>query len=128
MTPYRKRQTEATRRMAEDMTIRNFAVSTMIPTPTHVDRFSKHFGKMPKISVLNKSVSSSSGCAMSMNLPGVNSIRLFAHYVSSTRHAARPWVVTMIPFGKSGKKLPTCPQPSQVHQLIQCVHHPNIVL
>ncbi len=84
MTPYRKRQTEATRRMAEDMTIRNFAVRTIDSYTYHVDRFSNILEKCLKISVLNKSVSSSSGCAMSMNLPGVNSIRLFAHYVSST--------------------------------------------
>ncbi len=48
MTPYRKRQTEATRRMAEDMTIRNFAVRTIDSYTYHVDRFSKHFGKMPE--------------------------------------------------------------------------------
>ena len=48
MTPYRKRMTAATRRMAEDMLIRNMAVRTIDSYTYHVDRFAKHFGKLPE--------------------------------------------------------------------------------
>jgi hypothetical protein len=48
MTPYRKRISAATQRMAEDMLIRNMAVRTIDSYTYHVDRFSKHFGKLPE--------------------------------------------------------------------------------
>ncbi len=84
MTPYRKRQTEATRRMAEDMTIRNFAVRTIDSYTYHVDHFSKHFGKMPEdlgpeqvreFQLWMRNVNESSWSQFN---------QLFAHYVSST--------------------------------------------
>ena len=45
MTPYRKRLTPLTRRMAEDMLIRNKASSTIDSYTWHVDQFVEHFGK-----------------------------------------------------------------------------------
>lgn len=48
MTPFRKRQTPITKRMAEDMLVRNMAVRTIDTYTYHVDRFSKHFGKHPE--------------------------------------------------------------------------------
>ncbi len=47
MTPFRKRINQATQRMAEDMLIRNMAVRTIDSYTYHVDRFAKHFGKIP---------------------------------------------------------------------------------
>ncbi len=126
MTPYRKRQTEATRRMAEDMTIRNFAVRTIDSYTYHVDRFSKHFGKMPEdlgpeqvreFQLWMRNVNESSWSQFNQ---AVCALR-FLYSVT----LPRPWVVTMIPFGKRGKKLPTVLSQAEVHQLIQCVHHPK---
>ena len=47
MTPFRRRLTPVTRRMAEDMLIRNMAIRTIDSYTYHVDRFAKHFGKLP---------------------------------------------------------------------------------
>jgi len=61
MTPYFKRQTPITKRMAEDMLVRNLAARTIDPYTFHVDRFARHFGKQPKTLDQNRSVSSNSG-------------------------------------------------------------------
>ena len=48
MTPYPKRQTPITQRMAEDMLVRNLAPRTIDSYTYHVDRFARHFGKLPE--------------------------------------------------------------------------------
>ena len=48
MTPYHKRQTPITQRMAEDMLVRNLAPRTIDSYTYHVDRFARHFGKLPE--------------------------------------------------------------------------------
>jgi hypothetical protein len=48
MTPYHKRQTPVTKRMAEDMLVRNLAPRTIDSYTYHVDRFARHFGKLPE--------------------------------------------------------------------------------
>ncbi len=45
---YRKRQTPITKRMAEDMLVRNLAVRTIDTYTYHVERFARHFGKLPR--------------------------------------------------------------------------------
>ncbi len=45
---YHKRQTPITKRMAEDMLVRNLAVRTIDTYTYHVDRFARHFGKLPE--------------------------------------------------------------------------------
>jgi len=45
---YLKRQTPITKRMAEDMLVRNLAVRTIDTYTYHVDRFARHFGKLPE--------------------------------------------------------------------------------
>ena len=47
MTPFRRRLTPATQRMAEDTLIRNMAIRTIDSYTYRVDRFAKHFGKLP---------------------------------------------------------------------------------
>ncbi len=42
-TPYFKRQTPVTQRMAEDMLVRNLAPRTIDSYTYHVDRFARHF-------------------------------------------------------------------------------------
>ncbi len=48
MTPYHKRQTPACQRMAEVMLVRNLAARTIDTYTYHVDRFARHFGKLPE--------------------------------------------------------------------------------
>jgi len=48
MTPYSKRQTPITQRMAKDMLVRNLAPRTIDSYTLHVDRFARHFGKLPE--------------------------------------------------------------------------------
>ncbi len=45
MTPYRKRLTPLTRRMAEDMQVRNLSPRTIDSYTYHVDRFERHFDR-----------------------------------------------------------------------------------
>ena len=47
-TSYHKRQTPITKRMAEDMLVRNLAPRTIDSYTYHVDRFARHFGKLPE--------------------------------------------------------------------------------
>jgi hypothetical protein len=44
MTPFQKRLTPITKRMAEDMLLRNMSLRTIDSYTYHVDRFAKHFG------------------------------------------------------------------------------------
>ena len=48
MTPYSKRKTPFTQRMAEDMQVRNFSPRTIDSYTYHVDRYAKHFAKDPE--------------------------------------------------------------------------------
>ena len=47
-TPYHTRQAPITKRMAEDMLVRNLAARTIDSYTYHVDRFDRHFGKLPE--------------------------------------------------------------------------------
>lgn len=48
MTPYKNRLSPITKRMAEDMLVRNLAERTIDSYTYHVDRFARHFGKLPE--------------------------------------------------------------------------------
>ena len=48
MTPYSKRKTAFTKRMAENMQVRNFSPRTIDSYTYHVDRYAKHFAKDPE--------------------------------------------------------------------------------
>ena len=124
MTPYRKRQTEATKKMAEDMLVRGFATRTIDTYTYHVDRFCQHFGKMPEdlgpneiheFQLWMKTVNNSSWSQFNQ---AVCALR-FLYSVT----VPRDWAVTMIPFGKQAKKLPAVLSQAEVHDLIQCVTH-----
>ena len=45
MTPFRKRLSPLTQRMAEDMLVRNLAAVTIDAYAYHVDKFRQHFGR-----------------------------------------------------------------------------------
>jgi len=126
MTPYDKRPSRFTKRMAEDMRIRNLAQSTVDSYTYHVDRFAHHFGKNPEnlgpeevreFQVWMIDVNKSS---FSQFNQAVCALRFFY-----THTHPRDWVVKMIPFGKRPKMLPTVLGQNEVQRLIECVLVPK---
>ena len=126
MTPYRKRINAATQRMAEDMLIRNLAIRTIDSYTYHVDRFSKHFGKLPEdlgpeqIREFQLWMIQVKKCSWSSFNQAVCGLRFLYTYT-----LPRPWVVQMIPFGNRPKKLPVVLGQEEVHRLIECVTNPK---
>jgi hypothetical protein len=126
MMPYRKRNSPFTKRMAEDMRVRNFSPRTIDAYTYHVDRFAKHFGKDPRelgpdeIRQFQRwmiEVNQSSWQAFNQAVCG---LRFFYR----TTHP-QMWTVSMVPYGKRPKKLPTVLSHSEVERLIACVHVPK---
>jgi integrase/recombinase XerD len=122
MKPYYKRQTPITKRMAEDMLVRNLAVRTIDSYTYHVDRFARHFGKQPEdlgpeqireFQLWMIQVNQSSWSQFNQAVCALRFLYTFT--------VKRPWAVEMIPFGKRPKKLPTVLGQDEVHDLIQCV-------
>ena len=107
MTPYRKRKTPITERMADDMLVRNFAERTIDSYTYHVDRFAKHFGKLPEdlgpeqIREFQLWMIKVNESSWSQFNQAVCALR-FLYSVT----VPRTWAVQMIPFGKRPKKLP----------------------
>lgn len=126
MTPYRKRVNAATQRMAEDMLLRNMAIRTIDSYTYHVDRFSKHFGKLPEdlgpeqIREFQLWMIQEKKCSWSSFNQAVCGLRFLYTYT-----LPREWVVKMIPFGNRPKKLPVVLGQEEVHRLIQCVTNPK---
>jgi integrase/recombinase XerD len=126
MTPFSKRIYSATKRMAEDMLIRNMAHTTIDAYTYHVDRFAKHFGQCPEdlgpdhIRTFQLWMIQEKKCSWSSFNQAVCGLRfLYTHTLP------RVWVVQMIPFGNRPKKLPVVLGQSEVHRLIECVTHPK---
>lgn len=125
MTPYQKRSCELTKRLAEDMKIRNAAQATIDAytfharrfadfiekpldraTPEDVRRFQLHLIEERKLaySSFNQAV-----CALRY---------LYRHTIRVS------WPVTMLPFGKRPKKLPVVLSRQEVDALLTCT--PNL--
>jgi integrase/recombinase XerD len=126
MSPYFKRQTPITKRMAEDMLVRNLAVRTIDSYTYHVDRFARHFGKQPEdlgpeqireFQLWMIQVNQSSWSQFNQAVCALRFLYTFT--------IKRDWSVQMIPFGKRPKKLPTVLGQEEVHDLIQCVANPK---
>jgi hypothetical protein len=117
MTPFRRRLTPATQRMAEDMLIRNMAVRTIDSYTYHVDRFAKHFGKLPddlgpeEIRAFQLWLIQEKKCSWSSFNQAVCGLRFLYTYTLK-----RPWVVQIIPFGNRPKKLPVVLGQEEVHR------------
>ena len=121
MTPYKKRTCPITKRLAEDMMIRNLADATIDAYTYHVRRFAD-FIEQP------------------LDRATVEDVRNFQLYLIETKKVAyssfnqavcalrffykhtqpMPWPVTMVPFGKRPKTLPTVLSRQEVDQLLQC--------
>ena len=121
MTPYQKRLTDVTQRLAEDMKIRNLAQATIDAYTYHVQRFAD-FSEKP------------------LHRATPTDIRNYQLYLIETKKASyssfnqavcalrflytttipRKWPVAMIPYGKRRKKLPTVLSNEEVEAILQC--------
>lgn len=125
-TSFRKRQTPITQRMAEDMLVRNFSERTIDSYTYHVDRFARHFGKLPEdlgpeeIREFQLWMIRVNQSSWSQFNQAVCALR-FLYVVT----VPREWAVQMIPFGKRPRKLPAVLGQHEVHDLIQCVEYPK---
>lgn len=125
MTPHQNRLCPLTKRLAEDMKIRNLAQATIDAYTYHARRFAD-FNQKPLDRATPEDVRrfqlyliEEKKVAYSSFNQAVCAIRfLYTHTIRV------PWPVTMVPFGKRPKTLPTVLSRSQVDRLLQCT--PNL--
>jgi len=124
MTPWQNRATDPdlTRRMADDMKLRNYSQKTIDAYTYHVGRFAEFLGKSP-LEATAEDVRSFQLHMIEVRKIGWSS---FNQAVSGLRFLFRttspkPWPVAMIPFGKRPKKLPAVLSGEEVNRLLSCV-------
>ena len=126
MSPYQQRNlSDTTKRMAEDMLVRNMAQSTIDAYTYQVEKFLRHFNKPAEdlgpeqIRQYQIHLVQNQKIGWSSFNQAVSGLR-FLYRVT----VPRPWHVTMIPFGKRPKKLPAVLGNQEAQELLQCV--PNL--
>jgi len=122
MTPWQKRTTALTQRMAEDMLLRNLSQKTIDAYTYHVGRFAWFLGKSPE-QASPEDVRSFQLHLIQERKVGWSS---FNQAVCGLRFLyrttfPRKWAVRMVPFGKKPKKLPAVLSGDEVHGILQCV-------
>lgn len=121
MTPFKKRLCPITKRLAEDMMIRNMAEATIDAYTYHVRRFADFTGKpldratVEDVRTFQLYLIQDKKVAYSSFNQAVCALRFF--YTHTLRV---PWPVTMVPFGKRPKTLPIVLSRNEVDRLIQC--------
>jgi site-specific recombinase XerD len=122
MTPWQNRATDLTRRMADDMKVRNYSQRTIDAYTYHLGRFAEFLGRSP-LEATAEDVRS-----FQLHMIEVRKIQwsTFNQAVSGLRFffkttAPSPWHVDMIPFGKRPKKLPAVLSGEEVNRLLSCV-------
>jgi len=125
MTPYKKRTCPLTKRLAEDMMIRNLADATIDAYTYHVRRFADFIQKpleranVEDVRNFQLYLIRERKVAYSTFNQAVCALRfLYSHTIRV------PWPVTMVPFGKRPKTLPTVLSRHEIDQLLQCT--PNL--
>jgi site-specific recombinase XerD len=125
MTPYQKRKCPLTRRLAEDMLIRNLAHATIDAYTYHVRRFADFINKpldratVEDVRTFQLYLIEQRKVAYSTFNQAVCALRfLYTHTIRV------PWPVTMVPFGKRPKTLPSVLSRHEIDQLLQCT--PNL--
>ncbi len=124
MTPYHKRVTAFTQRMAQDMQLRNLSPRTVDAYTYHVDRFALRFGKHPEelgpeqvrefqLWMVNELKSS-----WSQFNQAVCALRFFYSVTCK-----RDWVIQQIPCGHRPKKLSVVLSAEEVARIIACVRN-----
>lgn len=122
MTPWQDRATGLTRRMADDMKVRNYSQKTIDAYTYHVGRFAEFLGQSP-LNATAEDVRS-----FQLHMIDVRKLKWssFNQAVCGLRFFFRttcpqPWHVDMIPFGKRPKKLPAVLSGEEVNRLLSCV-------
>ena len=124
MTPYSKRSCPLTKRLAEDMKIRNLAARTIDAYTYHARRFADFIQKpldratVEDVRNFQLYLIEVKKVAYSSFNQAVCAIRfLYTHTIRV------PWPVTMVPFGKRPKTLPAVLSRQEVEQLLQCTEN-----
>ena len=104
MTPWQNRVTDLSRRMADDMKLRNYSQSTIDAYTYHVGKFAEFLGKSP-LEATPEDIRSFQLQMIEVRKFGWSS---FNQAVCGLRFlfrttSPRPWPVAMIPFGKRPK-------------------------
>jgi site-specific recombinase XerD len=121
MTPYKKRKCQLTQRLAEDMMIRNLAEATIDAYTYHVRKFADFIEKpldratVEDVRTFQLYLIQTKKVAYSTFNQAVCALRFYYRHTQPM-----PWPVTMVPFGKRPKKLPTVLGRQEVDRLIQC--------
>jgi len=125
MTPHDKHPCQLTRRLAEDMTIRNLAPSTIEAYTYHARRFADFIEKpldratVEDVRTFQLYLIQQKKLAYSSFNQAVCALRfLYTHTIRVS------WPVTMVPFGKRPKTLPTVLSRHEIDQLLECT--PNL--
>ena len=122
MTPWQKRTTGLTRRMAEDMQLRNYSQKTIDAYTYHVGRFAEFLGNSPEHATPED--------VRSFQLHLINARKVgwstFNQAVCGLRFLyrttyPRDWAVSMVPFGKKPKTLPAVLSGEEVTRLLSWV-------
>jgi len=121
MTPFRNRLTPLTKRMAEDMQVRNLSPRTIDSYTYHIDKFTQHFDRPAEelgpeeIRQYQLYLINDRKVGWSSFNQAVCGLRFLYRFTIS-----REWHVKMIPFGKRPKKLPVVLGQEQATRLIEC--------
>ncbi len=128
MTPYQKRSTPITQRMAGDMKIRNLAQATIDAYTYQVGNFAEFIGKKGKEleAATPEDVRDFQLHLIEVRKVGWSS---FNQAVCGLRFLysftlPKPWPIAMIPFGKRPRRLPTVLSVEEVDALLSCT--PNL--
>ena len=122
MTPYQNHDSAACKRLAEDMKIRNMATNTINAYAYHVSKFEQFLGSKPITQTTSEDVRNFQLHLIEVKKVGFSA---FNQAVCGLRFLfsvtlPRQWPVTMIPFGKKAKTLPTVLSDQEVADLLQC--------
>ncbi|MFK7817527.1 MAG: tyrosine-type recombinase/integrase [Planctomycetaceae bacterium] len=122
MTPWQQRADAITKRMAEDMLLRNMSQRTIDAYTYHVRRFARFLGRSPETAAPED--------VRSFQLHLIREVKVgwssFNQAVCGLRFLfrttfPRPWHVKMVPFGKKPKKLPVVLSGEEVNRLLSCI-------
>lgn len=121
MTPYKKRLSAITERMADDMRIRHLAPATIDAYTYHVDKFAEFLQKRLE-QATPEDVRTFQLHLIKVRQVGWSS---FNQAVCGLRFLysitiPKRWPVTMIPFGKRPRRLPTVLSVEEVDALLSC--------
>jgi len=122
MTPWQNRMTALTRRMADDMKLRNYSPRTIDTYTYQVGRFAEFLGRSPD-TASPEDVRNFQLHMIEVRKVGWSSFNQAVcglRFLFRTTYP-RAWAVSMVPFGKRPKTLPAVLSGQEVTRLLSCV-------